>query len=289
MTTRTRTQTRMATGTRVGCPRTTGNPVGRPRSSPRTGKRVGRPKRDKDYEYGSKKKAACKQPPADPVVPDPVSPPRVHFELPPAPMIPTMEPPLDEPTPPGGLARAGGKDPVLARVEVDPGIEAPGNNGGDGNAGDGGDGNGGDGEDGGGGDGGNNSPDDEGSDDEYSYHTDEESDEEEDYDNPVVLPYELPGAPPALIGRTPAERRFSQYLAGPPFDCTVQARRVLYFQQFKSWDAVRDKAPEDLPKLFSTMTTKSFEVLHQETNTYVEHATKPTTLIFAMTMPGSGR
>jgi len=147
---------------------------------------------------------------------------------------------------------------------VDPGnLEAPGGGGGGGRDGGGGGG------DDAGGNGGDDPSDDDGSDDEYSYHTDEESDEDEDYD-PVAVPYEFPGAPPALIGRTPAERQFSHYLAGPPFDCTVPARRVLYFQQFKSWDAVRDKAPEDLPKLFSSMTTKSFEVLHQETNTYVK-------------------
>jgi len=103
-----------------------------------------------------------------------------------------------------------------------------------------------------------------------SHHSDVDSTEDEDFGNPVVVPFEVPGVPPVIIGRTPAEQRFSQYLAGPPFDCTDKARRVLYFQQFKSWEAVRDKVPEDLPKLFSIMITKSFEVLHQETNTYVK-------------------
>jgi len=212
--TRTRTQTRTAAGTtRVGRPRrSTGNSVGRPRTSPRartTGKRVGRPKRDEDYDYGSKKKsrttqASRKQPPPDPAD--------------------------DDANPAGGLARAGGNDPVLARLVDDP----------DGN-GDGG---------GGGSGGGSESSEatsQEGSGNDESHHNDADSIADEDDGNPAVIPFEVPGAPPVIIGRTPAEQRFSQYLAGPPFDCTDKARRVLYFQQFKSWDAVRDKVPDDLP------------------------------------------
>jgi len=235
MATQTRTQTRTATGTRVGHPRTTGNPAGRPRLSPRTGKRVGRPKHDEDYDYGSKKKsrttttmkASRKQPPPDLADDD------VH--------------------PAGELARAGGNDPVLARL-----VDVPDGNGGGGGGGSGG---------------GSQSSQNSfqtGSGNDESHHSDADSIADEDNGNPVVVPFEVPGAPPVIIGRTPAEQRFSQFLAGPPFDCTDKARRVLYFQQFKSWDAVRDKVPEDLPKLFSIMTTKSFEVLHQETNTYVK-------------------
>jgi len=100
--TTTRTQTRTATGNCVGRPRSTGNPVGRPRTSTATGKRVGCPKRDEDYEYESKKtKAARKQPPpappAEPVAPASVRPaepaPRVHFELPPVPVVRPSVPP----------------------------------------------------------------------------------------------------------------------------------------------------------------------------------------------------
>jgi len=206
-TTRTRTQTRTAAGTPrgVGRPRRgTGNSVGRPRTSPRmspatrraTGKRVGRPKRDEDYDYGTTKprtNASRKQPPPDPAD--------------------------DDANPAGGLARAGGKDPVLARLDKEPGSG------------------------GGSGDGGSDGSQDSsqtGSGNDESHHSDANSIADEDDGNPAVIPFEVPGAPPVIIGRTPAEQRFSQYLAGPPFDCTDKARRVLYFQQFKSWDAVRD-------------------------------------------------
>jgi len=170
-----------------------------------TGKRGGRTKRDEDYDYGTTKprtNASRKQPPPDPAD--------------------------DDANPAGGLARAGGKDPVLARLDKEPGSG------------------------GGSGDGGSDGSQDSsqtGSGNDESHHSDANSIADEDDGNPAVIPFEVPGAPPVIIGRTPAEQRFSQYLAGPPFDCTDKARRVLYFQQFKSWDAVRDKVPEDLPQV----------------------------------------
>ena len=132
----------------------------------------------------------------------------------------------------GGLARAGGNDPVLARL-----VDVPDGNGGGGGGGSGG------------GSESSEASSQTGSGNDESHHSDADSIADEDDGNPAVIPFEVPGAPPVIIGRTPAEQRFSQYLAGPPFDCTDKARRVLYFQQFKSWDAVRDKVPEDLPQV----------------------------------------
>jgi len=66
---------------------------------------------------------------------------------------------------------------------------------------------------------------------------------------------EAPGVyAPIIIGNTPEEQRsFSMYLSGPPFNCTNTARRVLHFQHFKTWHDVRIKSHDDIVKSFAAM------------------------------------
>ena len=65
---------------------------------------------------------------------------------------------------------------------------------------------------------------------------------------------EAPGVyTPIIIGDTPEERSFSMYLSGPPFNCTNTARRVLHFQHFKTWHDVRIKSHDDIVKSFAAM------------------------------------
>jgi len=65
---------------------------------------------------------------------------------------------------------------------------------------------------------------------------------------------EAPGVyAPIIIGDTPEERVFSMYLSGPPFHCTNTARKVLHFQHFKTWHDVRIKSHDDIVKSFAAM------------------------------------
>ena len=61
---------------------------------------------------------------------------------------------------------------------------------------------------------------------------------------------------PIIIGDTPEERGFSMYLSGPPFNCTNTARKVLHFQHFKTWHDVRLKSHDDIVKSFAASMSK---------------------------------
>ena len=68
---------------------------------------------------------------------------------------------------------------------------------------------------------------------------------------------EAPGVyAPIIIGDTPEERGFSMYLSGPPFNCTNTARKVLHFQHFKTWHDVRLKSHDDIVKSFAASMSK---------------------------------